>query len=167
VAHALGIGVDAIVTGLGKPPAAAMRMQVQKLANGVTVINDAYNANPESTVAALRAVRLLPGRSVAVLGDMRELGAESGGAHREIGARAAALGFDEVFAVGSHAGDVCGGARDEDMEPGRVHAFATPAAAAAAIVATWRSGDVVLVKGSRGMRMEEVVRALEDAGRSP
>lgn len=167
VAHALGIGVDAIVAGLGKPPAAAMRMQVRKLANGVTVINDAYNANPESTAAALQAVRLLPGRSVAVLGDMWELGAESGGAHREIGARAAALGFDEVFAVGSHAPDVCAGAHDGGMEPGRIHAFATPAAASSSIIATWRSGDVVLVKGSRGMRMEEVVRALEDAGRSP
>lgn len=165
VAHALGVAPGAIAAGLARPPAAAMRMQVHELANGVTVINDAYNANPESTVAALRAVRLLQRRCVAVLGDMRELGEGSGGAHREVGACAAALGFDELVAVGEHGADVRDGALAAGMDAARIHVCASPAAAAQAVRAGWRAGDVVLVKGSRGMRMEEAVRALEDAGR--
>jgi len=167
LAHAMGIGLDAIVAGLSRRSAAQMRMQVIRLANGVTVINDAYNANPESTEAALRAVQLLPGRSVAVLGDMWELGSGGRRAHREIGARVASLGFDELFVVGALADEIEAGALEVGMPAAHVHVLASNAAAAEAVRAAWRGGDVVLVKGSRGMRMEEIVCALEDAGRSP
>ncbi len=160
VTHAMGIPIDEIATGLGAPPVAAMRMQVFRLESGVTVINDAYNANPDSTEAALRATRRLPGRSVVVLGDMWELGDGSGGAHREVGARAAALGIDELFAVGAHAEDTCAGARSAGMDASHAHAFASVDALADALLASRRPGDVMLVKGSRGMRMEEVVRRL-------
>lgn len=160
VTYAMGFSIDAIAAGLAEPPVAAMRMQVHRLESGVTVINDAYNANPDSTEAALRATRRLPGRSVVVLGDMWELGDGSGGAHREVGARAAALGIDELFAVGTHAEETCAGARSAGMELSQTHAFASVDALADALLTARRPGDVVLVKGSRGMRMEEVVRRL-------
>ncbi len=167
VAHAMGIGIDVVAAGLSRRTAPAMRMQVVRLGNGTTIINDAYNANPESTDAALQAVRRLPGRSVAVLGDMWELGAEGRRVHREIGARAATLGFAVVVAAGDFAEEMCAGAVAAGLDPAAARPCATAAEAAAAVAGLWRSGDVILVKGSRGMRMEAAVAALEEAGRSP
>ena len=104
-------------TSTRSPPGSAaaeppkMRMQVLRLANGVTVINDAYNANPASTRPRSIRSRAAPGRSIAVLGEMRELGAESAALHRQVGAHAAARGVRWLLAVGPQAEDIAAGAR--------------------------------------------------------
>jgi UDP-N-acetylmuramoyl-tripeptide--D-alanyl-D-alanine ligase len=110
-AHALGIEIGAIAAGLAAAEPPKMRMQVVRLTNGVTVINDAYNANPGSTEAALDAVGRLPGRAIAALGEMRELGAQSDALHAAVGAHAVAAGVAWVLAVGPGAEPIAAGAR--------------------------------------------------------
>jgi UDP-N-acetylmuramyl pentapeptide synthase len=133
----------------------------------VTLIDDAYNANPSSVEAALMALRRFPGRPLVVLGEMWELGDEAGHAHRAIGERAAALGVQQLWVLGAHAADMAAGAQRGGMPAAAVHICASHTEAAEAVVARWQSGDTVLVKGSHGMHMEEVVRLLEGAGSSP
>lgn len=164
VAHAMGLPLNVIARGLQNCTGPGMRMQVIHLANGVTVINDAYNANPSSVEAAMVALRRFSGRSVAVLGDMWELGDEAGRAHHEVGERAAALGVRQLVVLGTHAAAMAAGARAGGMSPDAVNLCGSHAEVAAAVVAQWQPGDTVLVKGSRGMHMEEVVRLLEGAG---
>jgi UDP-N-acetylmuramoyl-tripeptide--D-alanyl-D-alanine ligase len=173
-AHALGVAMPHIAAGLAAAELPNMRMQVVPLANGVTVINDAYNANPGSTAAALDAVGRLPGRAIAALGEMRELGPRSAELHAAVGAHAVAAGVAWVLAVGPGAEPIAAGARRAGGA--RVDVCADAAAAAALISAGWRRGDTVLVKGSRGAddepgvrrygaRMAEVVALLEAAAR--
>jgi UDP-N-acetylmuramoyl-tripeptide--D-alanyl-D-alanine ligase len=156
-AHALGIRIDAIADGLSRAAPARMRLEVVRLANGVTVVNDAYNANPASTEAALDTIARTPGRTIAVLGEMRELGADSATLHRRVGAHAAAVGIGWLIAVGPEAEHVAAGARATGAAL-EVTVCDTAAQAAALIIARWRSGDVIVVKGSRGADGEEGVR---------
>jgi UDP-N-acetylmuramoyl-tripeptide--D-alanyl-D-alanine ligase len=167
IAHAMGIGPEVIARGLERTVGAAMRMQVKRLANGVTLINDAYNANPSSVEAALVALRRFSGRPVVVLGDMWELGDETRHAHHAVGERAAALGIAELFLLGAQAATTAEGARAAGMRPAAIHVCGSHAEVAEAVVARWQPGDAVLVKGSRGMKMDDVVRLLEGAGSSP
>jgi UDP-N-acetylmuramoyl-tripeptide--D-alanyl-D-alanine ligase len=157
VAHGLGIDLAAIAAGLVAAKLPAMRMEVIRLANGVTVVNDAYNANPASTEAALEAIARAAGRAIAVLGEMRELGAESAALHRRVGAYAAACGVHWLLAVGPQSAETAAGARaaGTDLE---VTVCADAASAAALLVARWRRGDAILVKGSRGADSEDAVR---------
>jgi UDP-N-acetylmuramoyl-tripeptide--D-alanyl-D-alanine ligase len=174
VAHGLGIDVEAIAAGLTAAQAPKMRMQVVRLANGVTLVNDAYNANPASTEAALDAIARTDGRAIAVLGEMRELGAESAALHRRVGAYAAGCGVRWLLAVGPQAEEIAAGARGTgtDLE---VTVCSDAAEAAALLLARWQRGDAILVKGSRGpdgdagvqrygARMAEVAARLETAG---
>jgi UDP-N-acetylmuramoyl-tripeptide--D-alanyl-D-alanine ligase len=174
-AHALGIGLDAIAAGLATAEPPKMRMQVVRLLNGVTLVNDAYNANPSSTEAALDAVGRSPGRAIAVLGEMRELGAESAALHRRVGAHAATCGVDWLLAVGPHAEHLADGARAATAGHLEVTICADAASAAALLAARWQPGDTILIKGSRGpddeagvrrygARMAEVAARLEAAG---
>jgi len=164
IGHAMGLTVEVIARGLQHAATTQMRMQVTRLANGVTVINDAYNANPSSVEAALVALRRFSGRPVAVLGEMRELGDEARRAHRVIGERAAALGVRHLVVLGADADVMASGAVAAGMPSAAVCICGSHAQAAEAVVARWQPGDVVLVKGSRGAKMEEVVRLLESAG---
>jgi UDP-N-acetylmuramoyl-tripeptide--D-alanyl-D-alanine ligase len=164
IGQAMGLGLDVIARGLERAVATAMRMQVTRLPNGVTLINDAYNANPSSVEAALLALRRLCGRPVVVLGEMWELGDEARRAHRLVGERAAALGVQQLFLMGALAETVAAGARAAGMHAEAIHVCGSHAEAADAVAAQWQPGDVVLVKGSRGMKMEEVVRLLESTG---
>ncbi|HKY57678.1 MAG TPA: UDP-N-acetylmuramoyl-tripeptide--D-alanyl-D-alanine ligase [Aeromicrobium sp.] len=156
----LAAGLDLATIGERLARAAAvspMRMARTQRADGVLIIDDTYNANPESVAAALRAaVSLRAGdrRVVAVLGEMRELGDESAEQHREIGRLAAELGVDLVVAVGPAAVDIADGAG-----PTAVRAADTDEAAR--VTSAWlRPGDVVLVKASRGARLERVSAVL-------
>ena len=162
-AHAVGVGVEAVVAGLGAALPVGSRMRVCALASGVTVVDDTYNANPASVAAALRSLREVPARRrIAVLGDMLELGAASGELHHAIGRLAAEIGLDALYLFGEHAAATVAGARAVDAGFARdvVQVLPSHAAIAAAVSATARAGDWVLVKGSRGQRMEEVVRLL-------
>lgn len=174
-AHALGLDVDTICRGLAAAEAPKMRMQVLRLANGVTLVNDGYNANPHSVEAALRASTRHASRLIAVLGEMRELGAESAALHRQIGKLARVYGVAALVAVGEHAEDQLEGARAAGMSPADVYLCEDYFAAAAVVTRLWRRGDVVLLKGSRGpdseesvrrygSRMAAIARLLEEAG---
>ena len=124
--------------------------------------SDCYNANPASTRAAVRllAQGAAKGRRIAVLGDMLELGPTTADLHAEVGAFVAAEGIDLLIASGDLARNLARGARAAGMRA--VQEAADAPAAAKALLATVRPGDVVLVKGSRGMRLERVVQALRD-----
>jgi UDP-N-acetylmuramoyl-tripeptide--D-alanyl-D-alanine ligase len=159
-AVALGIARDAIVCGLESAVPAPMRLTVEKLANGVRLVNDAYNANPGSMRAAIAALEPLAARSVIVLGDMLELGERSAALHAEIGEVAARIGPRFFCAIGPSAEHYLSGARAAGAPADRVVAARTHAEGAEAVARAWREGDTVLVKGSRGARMEDVVVAL-------
>jgi UDP-N-acetylmuramoyl-tripeptide--D-alanyl-D-alanine ligase len=167
VGHAMGFSLEVIARGLERTEGTPMRMQVVRLRNGVTLINDAYNANPSSVEAALMALRRFSGRPVVVLGEMWELGDEARRAHRFVGERAAALGVQQLFVMGAQAAEMAAGARAAGMRSDAVHVCGAHAEAAEAVAARWQPGDIVLVKGSRGMKMEEVVRLLERTGSAP
>ena len=128
----LGLGRAEIQRGLADCQPPKMRLQFWE-ANGVRVLDDAYNANADSMLAALETCCDLPlqGRRVAVLGDMAELGAHSEAAHAEVGRRAAELGVGQLFAVGKMAPVMAQAARDAGLK--RVIEFADVEAAVAAV----------------------------------
>jgi UDP-N-acetylmuramoyl-tripeptide--D-alanyl-D-alanine ligase len=136
-------------------PGSPMRMERHVRSDGVVVVNDAYNANPESMAAALRAVAAISnGRAVAVLGEMLELGADSHEAHVRVGRLAAELGFTRLVVVGEGARGITEGAGDiavtvEDVD-----------VAVRTLSASLSAGEVVLVKASRGGRFERIANAL-------
>lgn len=114
-AHAAGMDLDRIVTAMAAArPLSRWRMEVTRREDGVTVVNDAYNANPDSMSAALRSVAGMAtqGRRWAVLGAMLELGDDAPVLHAQVGAEAAQLGFDQVLVVGDDARAIADGARD-------------------------------------------------------
>jgi UDP-N-acetylmuramoyl-tripeptide--D-alanyl-D-alanine ligase len=165
-AECLGAACAQIVAGLEKARPAAMRFEIVTAPPGVTVVNDAYNANPASMRAALAAFSRLPGagRRALVLGDMLELGAAAPAEHRALGIAAAAAAPALLLAVGVFAGEVAGGAREAGLPPSAI-ATAPDAEAAAALLAAWlRPGDLVLLKGSRGVRLERALELLPSAG---
>jgi UDP-N-acetylmuramoyl-tripeptide--D-alanyl-D-alanine ligase len=159
VGVALELDVDDIVRGLGEARAAARRGQ-WVVAGDVTILDDTYNASPVSVRAALEtlAARRRGRRAIVVLGDMLELGALSDDAHREVGQAVAALPADEFIGVGRAAALAVEAARTAGIA--EAHHAKTYEDAVAHLVKRLASGDVVLVKGSRGMRMERVVDAL-------
>jgi len=166
-AHAAGVGIETIARGLAQVEPVPMRMEVRRLPNQVTLIDDSYNANPGSMGAALEALAHLPGRSLAVLGEMLELGAVREDAHRRLGERAHFFGVEVLVVVGVVADVVASGAHASGMRADSVVTCRTHEEAAEAVRARWRAGDVVLVKGSRGAHMERVVALLEQAGKNP
>jgi len=168
VGDALGVPREQSITALASFEPSSNRMQIVR-AGSWSILNDTYNANPGSVAAALEtAVALSKGEPVAaVLGDMLELGEAAREAHRDVGALAARAALDRLFVTGEYAGDVRDGAVEAGMDPDRV--VVDDKAALPGGVAEALSGSaVILVKGSRGMRMEEVVEslvALAPAGR--
>ncbi|HEY5197446.1 MAG TPA: UDP-N-acetylmuramoyl-tripeptide--D-alanyl-D-alanine ligase [Solirubrobacteraceae bacterium] len=137
------------------------------MASGVVVVDDCYNANPMSMRAALEDLKLTAsGRRVAVLGDMLELGAEERRFHTELGEQATGAGVDLLVTVGTRAawaGERFGAEREDELQP--EHRHARDADEAALLVpGLLRAGDTVLIKGSRGVGLEAVTRALS-AGR--
>jgi UDP-N-acetylmuramoyl-tripeptide--D-alanyl-D-alanine ligase len=163
VALACGMELPAVAQALSQAaPQSRWRMEVSETAAGVTVINDAYNANPESMRAALRALAVMSEgrRSVAVLGHMAELGPDATDHHDALGRHAAGLGIAAVIAVGEQARAIASGAALEGSDPGRSEWVPDAAAAVARLEEMVRPGDVVLVKGSRSAAMEVVAQAL-------
>ena len=163
VAREVGVGFEATAEALQtfRPP--PMRLAVEET-GGVVVVNDAYNANPESMRAALDLMRLWPERrKVFFCGDMRELGAASAEAHAALGRAAAEAGVRRLVCVGTEARATARSAVAAGMPQSAVSAYATAAEAAGVAADLVRSGDVVLVKGSRAMRMEQVAEALAAA----
>lgn len=127
-----------------------------------TIVDDTYNANPESVMAALKFLKqdIQPARAVCCLGDMKELGKAAERWHRAIGFEAATLGYDCIVAVGRMAPWVAEGAKDGRIPPAHVIPCDTIENAVPVLRDRLRPGDGVLVKGSRAMRMEKIVEAL-------
>ena len=161
VGLAVGLPLDGIAAALSAAePLSRWRMELVRRADGLTVVNDAYNANPDSMRAALHSLHGLRrpgGRLVAVLGDMLELGDTAEQAHREIGALAATLGVDDLVATGGFAAAVASGFADAG---GRRHHQGDKDEIVRHLRATLAPRDVVLVKASRGLALETVADAL-------
>jgi len=155
----LGLGRASIERGLAACAPPKMRLQLWQ-AGGVRVLDDTYNANADSMLAALETLRAFPcqGRRVAVLGDMAELGESSGPAHAEVGRRAAEIGLDQLFAVGTRAAEMAASARRSGLR--RVAEFVDVEEAAQAVNNFVRPGDAVLVKASRALRLERITETL-------
>jgi len=163
LALAGGLELPAVAAGLSHAvERSAWRMQVSETAAGITVINDAYNANPESMRAALKALAIMSEgrRSVAVLGHMAELGPRATAEHDALGRHAVRLDVSALIAVGEQARAIATGAALEGSFGGESEWVPDTAAAIARLDELLRPGDVVLVKGSRSAAMEVVAQAL-------
>jgi len=156
----LGLDRAEIQDGLVACPPPKMRLNFWE-ANGVRVLDDSYNANADSTIAALETLCGLPlqGRRVAVLGDMAELGTHSAAAHAEVGRCAAELKLGQLFAVGQMAAVTAQAARDAELM--RVFEFAEVEAAIKVLKSFLKPGDVVLLKASRVSRLERIAEMLK------
>jgi len=161
VGYVLGQSGTAIVEGLARFRPAAMRSQISTF-HGVQLINDCYNANPASMKAAIQLLgEISQGkRSIAVLGNMLELGANSKRMHREVGAFLAGQAIGYLLACGDLGRELAEGARQAGMASERIVELPDSVAAGTTLSSMVRQGDVVLVKASRGMRMEQVVETL-------
>jgi UDP-N-acetylmuramyl pentapeptide synthase len=155
-----GLSREEIQTGLAAAQPAKMRMQIWSV-NGVKILDDSYNANADSMLAALETLHDFPsgGRRVAVLGDMAELGNQTEICHREIGRRAAELGVRQLFAVGKMAAATANGARGAGLQ--NVTEIGEVEAAAESVKAFLKPGDVVLLKASRSTRLERIGELLK------
>jgi UDP-N-acetylmuramoyl-tripeptide--D-alanyl-D-alanine ligase len=151
-------------SGLARFRPVSGRLVLSRTPAGVTLLDDSYNANPVSVDAALRTLAEVEGagRRVAVLGDMLELGSDGPALHAHVGAAAAHAGVDVLVAVGELARETAKAARGEGIE--EVVEVPDAKAAATFMRACVRSGDAVLVKGSRGVKLETVVQALSGEG---
>jgi len=157
-ALAAGLPLETVKFGLEAFRPVAMRSEI-KVLSGRTVLADYYNANPASVRAALETLASLKGgtRAVAVLGDMLELGDAAAESHREIGRTVSGLGIDLLICVGPLARHIAEGAVMAGMARSKVFEAETTARGAAFLREHSRPGDTVLVKGSRGMKMETVL----------
>lgn len=167
VGMVLGLPGSAIAEGLARFRPAAMRSQVI-VSRGVKIIVDCYNANPASMQAAVQLLAQAGAgqKTVAVLGDMLELGPDAVRMHEEVGACVARHGIDRLVTCGTLARSLAEGAIRAGMESHRVQTMADASEAAAAVGELVHAGDVVLVKASRGMKLELVVDALQRSGRT-
>jgi UDP-N-acetylmuramoyl-tripeptide--D-alanyl-D-alanine ligase len=176
VANALSAAGAALAAGMSPADVAAAlsaatarsrwRMEVDRRADGVTVVNDAYNANPESMRAALAALTGLPAdRRIAVLGAMGELGADAPAEHERLGRDAAAAGIDLIVAVGPDAVGIAEGAAAAGRRTGEESVHVPDRAAARQLLSeVLRPGDVVLLKASRAYGLELLAADLLTAG---
>lgn len=155
-ATAAGANTQAVARGLLKFRAVSGRLQAKTAANGATVIDDTYNANPDSVIAAIDVLAHAGARRMLVLGDMGEVGTEGAAFHAEIGAHARVKGLETLYTLGELAREStrafgAGAEHFDDMD-----------ALIARVRATLQSNATVLVKGSRFMRMERLVQALTE-----
>lgn len=162
---AAGLELDAIGAALsGATASSRWRMEVSTTDSGVTIVNDAYNANPESMAAGLRSAAAMAatGKRWAVIGAMAELGPVTTEAHEQAGKLAAELGYDAIVAVGSVGPDVVNGVAL--TSPGSNVGTVTPVADADAAIAVLtdqlQAGDLVFIKASRSTGLERVAQAL-------
>jgi UDP-N-acetylmuramoyl-tripeptide--D-alanyl-D-alanine ligase len=163
MALAAGVPLDRAAAALSAADASSpMRMELHERADGLTIVNDAYNANPDSMTAALEALVAIGARrgrrTVAVLGEMRELGDRSHAGHVQVGRAARELGVDTVVVVGAAAAAIAEGFGDEAIvTAGRAEALAW-------VRENVAGADVVLVKASRGAALEVIADGLLEGG---
>ncbi|MCL2488608.1 MAG: UDP-N-acetylmuramoyl-tripeptide--D-alanyl-D-alanine ligase, partial [Oscillospiraceae bacterium] len=162
---AIGVGLCCGLTGdemrkgisLYRPEAVENRMNILKI-NRLTVLNDVYNASPDAMRAALDVLALSTGRKVAVLGDMLELGAQAERFHYEVGQYAARIQTDMLICVGSLARQIAAGAAAAGLTRIYIHSYPDQQTLFSELHGLLKEGDTVLVKASRGMKMEKTVQ---------
>jgi UDP-N-acetylmuramoyl-tripeptide--D-alanyl-D-alanine ligase len=161
-----GLQPAQIARGLAAVSLTGMRQEIKPGIRGSTIIDDTYNASPASVKAALQMLIDVTGRgrAIAVLGNMYELGSETISGHREVGEYAAALQIDQLITVGELALEIARGARDAGLPGDRIAVFDDHRKAIVFLKNFVGNGDMVLVKGSRAARMEEIVAPLNEGG---
>jgi UDP-N-acetylmuramoyl-tripeptide--D-alanyl-D-alanine ligase len=162
IGRTLGVAAEAAGAALERARVTRWRMETSETAGGVRILNDAYNANPESVAAALKTARWMAGdgRLIAVLGPMAELGALTAEAHERVGELAARLRVDRLITIGPDAKAIAVAGVREGLEPDAAADYDDLDAALADVVAVARPGDVVLVKGSRVAGLEVLAARL-------
>jgi UDP-N-acetylmuramoyl-tripeptide--D-alanyl-D-alanine ligase len=158
-----GLTWEEIVAGLQSIGAVQLRLAAVKGPGDSLLIDDTYNASPESTIAALNLLSEIEGRKVAVLGDMLELGSFEAAGHRMVGQRARDVA-EVLVTIGPRARLIADEARQTGLPAGAVTEFETADEALPFLRRLIGAGDVVLLKGSRGLRLDRLVRALGEAG---
>jgi UDP-N-acetylmuramoyl-tripeptide--D-alanyl-D-alanine ligase len=161
VGLAAGIPADTIAAGLAAGWSAPHRGELIRV-GGVTIVDDSYNASPGSVAAALELLSGMPGRRIAVLGEMLELGSEREAGHLRVGEAAADLA-DRLVVIGEGAASMAAGARRAGMPAEAIATVADPTAALERLLADLRPGDVILVKASRGIGLDQLVDELRSA----
>jgi UDP-N-acetylmuramoyl-tripeptide--D-alanyl-D-alanine ligase len=153
-----GLSLEDCADGLATAPLTKARLQIREI-HGVRFIDDSYNANPDSMRAALRTLVELDadGKRIAVLGEMKELGSASELAHREVGETAATFRIDQLITIGDMAEGIAQGARAGGLE--KTSAVRSTREAAELLGEIAQPGDLILVKGSRSARTEQVIEA--------
>jgi UDP-N-acetylmuramoyl-tripeptide--D-alanyl-D-alanine ligase len=167
VGVALGIDPETILRGLGNATTPGRRMKPVRMHNGALLIDDCYNANPSSTKAALLTLTHLvhgKGRAIAILGDMLELGHTELDLHRDVGRFAAGAGLSLLVCFGARAKALGEGAHEAGLAADSIEYVEEPQEAVRLVQSRTRPEDVVLVKGSRGMKMERISDALVSGG---
>jgi UDP-N-acetylmuramoyl-tripeptide--D-alanyl-D-alanine ligase len=152
-----GVPLEECLEGLRRAKLTKGRLE-RKMVRGISILDDSYNANPDSMVAALETLGQVPGRRIAVLGQMNELGIESERGHRRVGEAAAREKIDYVITIGAIASGIASAAREHGVR--HTLNLDTTAEAAAILRSMVRNGDTVLIKGSRSVKMETIVEEL-------
>jgi UDP-N-acetylmuramoyl-tripeptide--D-alanyl-D-alanine ligase len=158
-----GIGITEARAVLPKLRPPAMRGELLRFSNGAALINDSYNSSPAALQAMIALLAATPGfrRRILAAGEMRELGATSAKLHREAGTYAATTGsIDWIIGVDGNAAQLIEGAAGAGIPRERLKFFASSEAAAQFLQEQFQPGDLLLVKGSRGVKMERIVEAL-------
>jgi UDP-N-acetylmuramoyl-tripeptide--D-alanyl-D-alanine ligase len=156
VGRIFGLSLEDCAAGLIAAPLAKARLQIKEI-GGVEFIDDTYNANPDSMKAALRTLAELPadGKRIAVLGEMKELGSQSEQGHREVGETAASFGIDRLIAIGNVAAAIAEAAEHAGLKNSAVVRSTSEAVELLREIAA--PGDLILIKGSRAARTEQVI----------
>jgi UDP-N-acetylmuramyl pentapeptide synthase len=163
VGHQTGLSGETVKTALEAFKPLTGRMNIKHMPGGIHLIDDTYNANPESMKAAFATLNTMRAgaRGGVVIGDMLELGAQAQSLHQKVGARAARSGISRLYAYGEFAAEVTTGAHDQGMQP--TDTFEGTQDDIVEDLKNWlQPGDWLLVKGSRGMAMEKVVQKLQE-----
>jgi UDP-N-acetylmuramoyl-tripeptide--D-alanyl-D-alanine ligase len=159
VALHLGLNLVDIGKNLLEYKAARGRTNLIKGIKNTWIIDDSYNASPQSSKAALDILAGMPiaGRRIAVLGDMLELGALTEEGHQEVGRELVRLGVDYLFVIGERSRDIARGAKEAGMDEADIYHFPYSKEAGVFLQERIKENDIVLIKGSRGAKMEQIV----------
>lgn len=166
VAHAFSLPLEKVEKPIQALKPFSRRGILLRLSRDIVVIDDSYNSNPKALETALASFSRLPAkRKVAVLGDMLELGEAAAAFHMEAGRQVVRTGWNLLVTVGPLSLQIASGARAEGMASGQILSFQDSGEAAGKVSSFLRDGDLVLVKGSRGMKTEIIVEKIQDAFR--
>ncbi|MGB7294302.1 MAG: UDP-N-acetylmuramoyl-tripeptide--D-alanyl-D-alanine ligase, partial [Candidatus Aminicenantales bacterium] len=161
-AHALSLPFEAIIESIPRLSPSPGRGRLIRLGRDRLLVDDSYNSSPKALEAALKGLAALPARRrIAALGDMLELGPEEIDFHLQAGKQIVAHGWDELWTIGPLARHIAAGALAAGLPENRVRTFTTSEEAAAGISSLVREGDLILVKGSRGIKTELLVERLK------